>query len=103
MINFDRFAKATLGLAVLAALGACGGAEEPTAGMRAATEAESACLRDIATAAGTTDIALISSETSDVGTMVKARVGDDRTHWDCVAYPDGSTGEIMAEPHMTEG
>ncbi|WP_226622644.1 hypothetical protein [Alloyangia pacifica] len=103
MTHFDRLAKAAFGLAALAALAACGGSEEPTAEMRPASEAESACLRDVATAAGTTDIALISSEPTETGTMVKVRVGEDRTHWDCVAYADGTTGEIMAEPHMTEG
>ncbi|MBE9638482.1 hypothetical protein [Salipiger mangrovisoli] len=97
MTGFHRLPTAALGLSVLAALAACGGKEEPAANMRPATEAEAACLRDVATTAGTKELELTGSEFSEAGTMVTVRVGPERTQWSCIAYADGTTAEVKPD------
>ncbi|NDW02155.1 hypothetical protein [Salipiger sp. PrR002] len=96
MTIFATPARAMFGLAALAALAACGGSEPSEPNTRPATDAEAACLRDVAEMAGTTDVTLMGNSLTADGILVQIGVGPDRAKWSCLARSDGSTSEIMS-------
>ena len=77
-----------------AAMGATGG-DQP-AQLPAATPSpeEQACLAAVSQETGTGDVAVLSSEFSQAGTVVLVGVGADRAPWKCIAYSDGTTGGL---------
>lgn len=89
---------AGLGLVALAALTAC---EETTSydtaapGNSAEAAAQQACVRDVRTTTGNSDVAVVNSSFSEAGTEVILRVGPTGT-WQCIAYSDGTTANIMS-------
>lgn len=56
--------------------------------------AEQACLRDVTRTTNNPDVALLGSEFSEAGTLVRVGVGPDRAPWKCIAYGDGTTAGI---------
>ncbi|WP_213548715.1 SH3 domain-containing protein [Vannielia litorea] len=60
------------------------------------TAAEQACLRDVTAVTNNPDVVLLGSEFSQAGTMVRVGVGPDQAPWQCIAYEDGTTAEIMS-------
>ncbi len=60
------------------------------------TEADQACLRDVTAATGNPEVVLLGSEFSQAGTYVRVGVGPDQAPWQCIAYSDGTTAEIMS-------
>ncbi len=83
----------------LAAVGALatlvsGCVEETTTTSRMPNAAEQACLAVVARETNNGDVMLSGSEFSQAGTLVRVTVGEYRAPWTCIAYSDGSTGEI---------
>lgn len=58
--------------------------------------AEQACLRDVTAATNNPEVVLLGSEFSQAGTYVRVGVGPDQAPWQCIAYEDGTTAEIMS-------
>ncbi|MGB3313425.1 MAG: hypothetical protein WBB85_03355 [Albidovulum sp.] len=58
-------------------------------------QARTACVRDVKATTGNPDVSVISSEFSQAGTRVILRVGPTGT-WQCDAYLDGTTANIMS-------
>jgi hypothetical protein len=67
--------------------------------------AEQACLAAVSRETSNADVTLLGSEPSQAGTLVRVGVGPDRAAWQCIAYPDGTTGGIMflSEDAMVPG
>ncbi|WP_339949601.1 hypothetical protein [uncultured Albimonas sp.] len=59
---------------------------------------EAACLEAVADVSGEARATTLSSEFSEAGTLVRVAVGDPPAPWRCIAYRDGSTAGIEAEP-----
>ncbi|GKY90254.1 SH3 domain-containing protein [Sinisalibacter aestuarii] len=72
-----------------------GGGGGGGAAVVAATDPESVCLAAVSDMANTGDVAVVSSDFSEAGTMVQLAVGPDRAPWQCIAYEDGSTSGVM--------
>ncbi|SHH75524.1 hypothetical protein [Marivita hallyeonensis] len=96
------FTKLALGLIASAALTACvedtGDAAPPAATPAASsfsTPEERACLRDVASTTGNSDVYVVSSEFSQAGTNVTIGVGS-TGRWSCTAFSDGTTANIMS-------
>jgi hypothetical protein len=85
--------KITLGAAALCGLAACidGGSGGGTPSIE-----EQACLAAVSRTTSNGDVSVLSSEFSQAGTSVTVGVGPDRAPWKCIAYGDGTTGEIMS-------
>ena len=89
-------------LTIVAAIGAAvtlSACVEDTAGSVSSavpTDAEQACLRDVTQTTNNPDVALLGSEFSEAGTMVRVGVGPDRAPWQCIAYSDGTTAGIQS-------
>ncbi|MEX5727883.1 hypothetical protein Ga0609869_001236 [Rhodovulum iodosum] len=89
------FFKPALGAIALAGLSGCidsGGA--PNSGPPSVDE--QACLAAVVREASNPDVTVISSQESEAGTTVRIGVGAGRAPWQCLAYPDGTTGEVMS-------
>jgi hypothetical protein len=89
----------TLIAATAAALALAGCVEETTSqsGTRVASTPslqEQACLAAVSRETGNGDVALLGSEFSEAGTLVRVGVGADRAPWKCIAYSDGSTAGV---------
>ncbi|WP_172330558.1 hypothetical protein [Mangrovicoccus sp. HB161399] len=57
---------------------------------------EQACLQAVTLTTDNGDVALLGSEFSEAGTLVRVGVGPDRVPWQCVAYADGSTAGVQS-------
>jgi len=81
-----------LGLIALGSLAACigGGGNTPP------SVEEQACLAAVARTTQNGDVTVLSSEFSRAGTSVKVGVGPQRAPWQCIAYADGTTGEVTS-------
>ncbi len=85
----------TLLLVLPLGLAAC--VEETSTGMsKTPNAAEQACLRDVTQVTNNPDVALLGSEFSEAGTLVRVGVGDTRAPWQCIAYSDGTTDGIQS-------
>ena len=84
--------KIVLGSAALLGLAACidGGSGAPP------SIEEQACLAAVSRTTNNGDVTVLSSEFSQAGTSVTVGVGPNRAPWKCIAYGDGTTGEIMS-------
>lgn len=58
------------------------------------TPAETACLDAVARRTNTTDVAVLALDDSQPEVLVQVGVGPDRSPWQCLAAPDGSTRGI---------
>ncbi len=89
-----------VGAAALAALAAC---EDTTStvttsaapGNSAEASAQQACVRDVRSTTGNSDVSVLSSSFSEAGTEVILQVGP-TGQWSCIAYSDGTTANIMS-------
>jgi len=79
------------GAASSAAPAAAQGAESATG---TPTPAEQACLAAVSNTTNNGEVAVLSSEFSQAGTLVMIGVGPQRAPWKCIAYSDGSTDGI---------
>lgn len=61
----------------------------------APTPEEQTCLAAVSQETNNGEVAVLSSEFSQAGTFVTVGVGPDRAPWQCTAYGDGTTGEVM--------
>lgn len=88
---------ATFAGLALAALSLAGCVEEgpAAAGNEPEAQARANCVRAVQATTGNSDVAVTSSEFSQAGTRVILRVGPTGT-WQCMAYLDGSTSDIMS-------
>lgn len=59
---------------------------------------EEACLQSVVAVSGEDRASLLESQFSEAGTLVRVGVGQTMTPWRCIAYRDGSTAGIEAEP-----
>jgi hypothetical protein len=85
-----------LALSALTLLAACDEAATTGGTSVAPTAAEQACLRDVTATTNNPDVALLGSEFSEAGTLVRVGVGSDRAPWQCIAYSDGTTAGITS-------
>jgi hypothetical protein len=65
------------------------------AGNETEAQARSACIRDVRTVTGNPEVSVLSSEFSQAGTRVALSVGPTGT-WQCTAYLNGTTADIMS-------
>ncbi|MEP1206063.1 MAG: hypothetical protein ABJL64_20065 [Rhizobiaceae bacterium] len=96
------------GLLVVACLAAAGCTETtnnsqgvsltqpPSQAVQASTVAEQACLAAVSKQTNNGDVVVLSEQFSQAGTNVTVGVGSQRARWNCIAYSDGSTGEIRS-------
>ena len=70
--------------------------QPPSEAVQASSAAEQACLAAVSNQTNNSDVAALSSEFSQAGTIVKVGVGPQRAPWNCIAYSDGSTTEIRS-------
>lgn len=79
------------------AAGILSGCMETTSGSvtAAPTPEEQTCLAAVSQETNNGDVAVLSSEFSQAGTFVTIGVGPDRAPWKCIAYSDGTTGDVM--------
>lgn len=85
-VRFAALGFATLGLS------AC--VEETAMVSAAPNAAEQACLAAVSNTTNNGDVALLGSEFSEAGTLVRVGVGSERAPWKCVAYSDGTTAGV---------
>ena len=85
-----------LALPAFAFLVACDDGATTSVASATPTAAEQACLRDVTATTNNPDVALLGSEFSEAGTLVRVGVGPDRAPWQCIAYSDGTTDGIMS-------
>jgi hypothetical protein len=90
-----RFSCAA-GVAAACLLAGCGAEPPaPTTAATTASPAEQACLRDVASTAGRTDVRIVRSSFSQAGTEVIVGVGT-TGQWRCIGYQDGTTAGIAS-------
>jgi hypothetical protein len=77
-------------------LSACVEETGNTASSAPPNAAEQACLRDVTATTNNPDVALLGSEFSQAGTLVRVGVGPQRAPWQCIAYSDGTTAGIQS-------
>jgi hypothetical protein len=95
----QRLKSASLGVVVLGALAGCDRTTAPGSGAAAGNSAEAAarqaCVRDVRATTGNSDVSVIRSSFSKAGSEIVLRVGPTGT-WQCTAYSDGTTANIMS-------
>lgn len=90
--------KPALGALALAGLSGCidvaGFGATPQAGPPSVDE--QTCLAAVARAASNPDVIVMSAQPAETGTLMRIGVGPDRAPWTCIAYEDGTVGEVMS-------
>ena len=70
--------------------------QPPSQAVQAPSAADQACLAAVSKQTNNGEVVVLSSEFSQAGTNVIVGVGSQRARWNCIAYSDGSTGEIRS-------